>query len=529
MSAWREWWHLVRWDVVRARWWSAACAGTVTIGVLDVWRETASRSLFGPRLFIPLLWSLLAGLGTTTMIQADSPLVPDTFFRGKPVRAGMLPIVKLTASLLAFALPALLVMLLFYLAIDVPREAIGWSLASIAKAVTLIVVASSALAIVTRQVSGTIALLVGSYATAALLTSTLVSRSVPTMPLAVPLLLVAFAALVAQIYRRPMRPRTALAGMVLLIALTPLGLPRPSAPVEEVRPRRDTVIPSGGDSVLLSIDSISMSGRAVRMALHIDAQRAYHGYVVSHLEASASVNGRATPLRLLEIVPPNQPTSTARLSTVRFEANGVSSGGEGGNVDMSVPPGAASDGRRIDAVAVFVARDSSPSLDLASVAATVVAYRWQDSVTVPFRVGRVWSADGRRVKLDTTIGEVPRSWRLVLVQPYETQRLDSLSPFMSRYGRTVSGVLRGFTASVQRAPGGMWVPVHQGEASSAGAMFAVPGATRERRSSGLSLPNDLDVNGARLFLARRTFLARMRLTAAAPDRQTSGAAPGSRD
>jgi hypothetical protein len=211
--------HLLKFDLLRTKWWLATFA--VVLGVSVYTALNASASGFGVDNMIPYLLVLLGMVATIIVIQGDSLFRPDAFWRGQAVHPGSLLMAKSLTIGMLFVLLPIVVTLLVVASFDLPLADVtrlvqpafpllGWCIA-----VTALV------AVCTTDAKSAILLFIGTQL-GWFLISIAAEKMFPAMrmpDLRIPLLpvFVAMGSVVAAVYLRGLTRRTAMVASALLM------------------------------------------------------------------------------------------------------------------------------------------------------------------------------------------------------------------------------------------------------------------------------------------------------------------------
>lgn len=397
--------HLLKFDLLRTKWWLATFA--VVLGVSVYTALNASASGFGVDNMIPYLLVLLGMVATIIIIQGDSMFRPDAFWRGQAVHPGSLLVAKSLTIGMLFVLLPIVVTLLVVASFDLPLADVTRLVQPAFPLLGMWIAVTALVAVCTTDAKSAILLYIGTLL-GWILTSIAAEKMFPAMrmpDLRIPLLpvFVAMGSVVAAVYLLGLTRRTAMVASALLM----------TAGLYAMTTRRDDhravgVPTATADSEMLELTDVVLRGDGnfngapyVRVRLQRERPGVrYHlsnalmtAYFVSGDSVNVPLNGRLENGSIRELVTLPSGMQWRPASSVARAHDGALM------VPLSSPSQVVAPGARLRTDTVTRIR----------VHATVDRYVATELASAPFAKGVVFRTGGRQLALRDSISATRRA------------------------------------------------------------------------------------------------------------------------
>lgn len=165
MSVARQVLHLIRFDVLRMRWWIALYMVALLSSVLSGLQHKINPGAGG---MLPYLVVVIGMLATIMIVNADSPLRSEAFSRGHAVSPMAILMAKLASVIALFVLTPLAVVMIALLSNGIAIDIAARLVKSSFEAWSIWIAIAALMTVVTRDLKGAALLFVGAMLTAAL-------------------------------------------------------------------------------------------------------------------------------------------------------------------------------------------------------------------------------------------------------------------------------------------------------------------------------------------------------------------------
>lgn len=249
--------HLVSFDLLRLRWWLAAYGVVLLLSVMAALHIAPTQGEMAN--VAPFLVVLVGMLVTVTLIQADSPVRPEAFWRGHAVQAAVLLTAKIALMCFLLVVLPVLIAAAVLSSLDLPLGEVVLMFRVAAPQLALFITFAALSAACTRDAKSAVLLFLGSMIASLLLTDgdgvlSFASR-VRGMPWA--WLFIASGVYLTIIYLRGVPMRAAIAACLVIVTIGISVILKGPKPRSELR--RDIPLPA---TESLEIDHVNFKGTA---------------------------------------------------------------------------------------------------------------------------------------------------------------------------------------------------------------------------------------------------------------------------
>lgn len=430
--------HLLRFDLLRARWWIGTYMVALSASVASGLRN---ESILNGGGLLPYLVIVVGMLATIILVNVDSPLRAEAFSRGHAVSPTAMILAKAASVIGLFVIAPLAVMsiamVLNGMAVDIAAQLTKGSF----QAWSIWIAISTLVAVTTRDLKTAALLFVGSMLTAAIFAGYLnLPRSIPHVlrehlmsACAVSIVML----VVAVFYRRVSGKRiVVLSGLIATVSMS-------AALMNTVSSRATNTVQTLPAPLILEISKVDLFGTERR-----DSMPAFDVVLRQDSSARYSLRSNATLTAFFvdgdsmrvglqgEIgVPASQPIRTpASSSVVSSDGSETSSSVRSGNLAVSLAEqvmegfdtvdarGARSRRFRLQDVGVRIRRLQSDSIQSIRIDAQLVRHLPITLASAPLRDGVVFNDGVRRLTVNRRRAAVPNSYEVTwttLVLPAE--------------------------------------------------------------------------------------------------------------